>query len=515
MSHLRSETDPRPHLHNLPGDDALLTRPHIRATLEAYLTRHPQEQEALAGLAAALDDDADPTSRSTLPGHITCGAVVIDRDRRVLHVGHRTSGGKLLAPGGHTEAGDRTLLTVALRKVQEETGIRPEELCMTPQFLSAPIDIDVHDIDPNTAKGEPAHQHYDFRFAFYLAAEQPPPLALQDEEVSEARWLPYADVRSPTLCAKLLLAEGDGLDGQPEPVGASALIHDGHGQYLLHLRDQRDDIAAPGAFSLLGGGREEGDTCLAQTLRRELAEEVPGIAPAELTPYAVAQATGAGGLTAPIQIFAGRWDGDPDAIDLREGVLLRWFTPEVLDRLRLSPDTHELIHRHAAQHPPTSPPGEPVRSHRGEAPEGTELHIVGVHLYLQNDHGRILLGLRHPDSTFAPNTWHFLAGHCEREAAITCLVREAKEEAGLLIDPGDVELVHLVHLVNSPGAPPRIQLVFRARSWSGTPKVLEPDRCVEWRWWAPKDLPTETVPYTRLAIDGVLVGCPYSQMGWE
>ncbi|UNZ21307.1 NUDIX domain-containing protein [Streptomyces sp. 891-h] len=127
----------------------------------------------------------------------------------------------------------------------------------------------------------------------------------------------------------------------------------------------------------------------------------------------------------------------------------------------------------------------------------------------------MLLGLRHPDSTFAPNTWHFLAGHCEREAAVTCLVREAEEEAGLLIGPGDVELVHLVHLVDSPGALPRIQLVFRARTWSGTPKVLEPDRCVEWRWWAPKDLPTEVVAYARLAIDGVLAGRTYSQMGWE
>lgn len=88
------------------------------------------------------------------------------------------------------------------------------------------IDIDVHDIDANPAKGEPAHQHIDFRFAFYLVTGQPPLLALQDEEVSGARWLPFADVRSPTLRAKLLSAEAHGLDGQPEPVNASALIHD-------------------------------------------------------------------------------------------------------------------------------------------------------------------------------------------------------------------------------------------------------------------------------------------------
>lgn len=59
--------------------------------------------------------------------------------------------------------------------------------------------------------------------------EQHPRLTLQDEEVAGARWLEFADVRSPTLRAKLLDARNQGLDGQPERVNASALIHDGHG----------------------------------------------------------------------------------------------------------------------------------------------------------------------------------------------------------------------------------------------------------------------------------------------
>lgn len=489
-----------------------LTRSHIRATAEGYLARHPEEREALAGLLCLLDGADDPSSRATLPGHVTCTAVVVDRDRRVLHIAHKVTG-LLLAPGGHVED-DRTLLAAALREMCEETGLRPGDLCLTPQFLGAPIDIDVHDIDADPVKGEPGHQHFDFRFAFCLTAEEPPALASQDEEVSGAQWLPYADVRSPTLRAKLLDAEAEGLDGRPEPVNASALIHDGHGRYLLHLRDQREGIWAPGVFALLGGGRTMDDPCLEATLRRELAEEVPGLEPTGLMPFTVEEATSVDGLAVPVQVYAGRWSGDPDAVDLREGVLLRWFTVDMLDRLCLSPGLGDLIRRHAAERPTADGPPDGARSRPGEAPAGTELHIVGVHLHLQDEHGRILLGLRHPDSKFAPNTWHFLAGHCEREAAITCLVREAKEEAGLTIAPDDVELVHTVHLVDSPRARPRIGLVFRARSWAGTPEVLEPDRCVEWRWWKPQDLPAQVVPYTRLAIDGILHGRPYSEMGW-
>ncbi|MGC4979445.1 NUDIX domain-containing protein [Streptomyces sp. DT193] len=489
------------------------TRSHIRATIEAYLGRHAEEREALDGLPTVIDGTGDPSSRATLPGHVTCSAVVIDHDRRVLHIGHRLTG-LLLAPGGHVEAGDRTLLAAAVREVCEEAGIRPGDLCLTPQFLDTPIDVDVHDIDANPVKSEPAHQHFDFRFAFYLTTGQPPPLALQDEEVAGARWLPFADVRSPTLRAKLLDAEAEGLDGRPEPVNASALIHDGAGQYLLHLRDDREGIWSPWVLALLGGGRTMDDSCLEATLWRELAEEVPGLEPTELAPFAVEKATSVDGLAVPIQVYAGRWSGDPEAVELREGVLLKWFTVDMLDRLRLSPGLGELIRRHAAEHPAAEGPPDGTRPLPGEAPAGTELHIVGVHLHLQDEHGRILLGLRHPNSAFAPDTWHFLAGHCEREAAIACLVREAKEEAGLTIAPEDVELVHTVHLIDSPTARPRIGLVFQARSWTGTPEVLEPDRCVEWRWWRPQDLPAAVVPYTRWAIDGILAGRPYSELGW-
>src|SRR5690606_2256167 len=268
-----------------------------------------------------------------------------------------------------------------------------------PMQLIPFIDVDVHDIDASPAKGEPAHQHFDFRFVFYLAAAQPPALALQDEEVADAQWLPFADVRSPTLRAKLLDAEAEGLDGQPEPVNASALIHDKAGRYLLHLRDDRDGIWEPWTFALLGGGREPGDSCLEATLRRELAEEAPGLKPAGLTPYAVEEATGVDGLAVPIVVYAGCWNGDADAVELREGVLLKWFTVDTLDRLRLSPGLADLIRRHAAEHPAVEVP-QAARPVPGEAPAGTVLHVVGVHLHLERD-GKVLLGLRHPDSAYA------------------------------------------------------------------------------------------------------------------
>ncbi|WP_225827203.1 NUDIX hydrolase [Streptomyces naphthomycinicus] len=482
----------------------------IRRTVEAYLGRHPGEHDALAELLAALDRPGDVTARTALPGHITCSAVVVDRHCQVLHIRHRATGGLMLTPGGHVEPEDRTLLAAALREVAEEAGIPPGALCPTRQLLGSPIDIDVHDIDASPSKGEPVHRHYDVRYVFCLAGEEPPTIALQDEEVSGAQWLPQPEVTSPTLRAKLLAA---GLDGRPEPVNASALIHDGAGRYLLHLRDHKPGVLwESGAFALLGGGRTHDDQSLEGTLLRELSEEVPDLRLEDVEPYAVAAASSIDGLSVPVQVFAGRWRGNPDRLALHEGVLLRWFTPDELDRLRLSPATRDLIRRHAAENPPDNKPAAAPPVWDGGS--RVVLNGVGVHLHLEDAEGRVLLGLRHPDSKFAGATWHYLAGRCERESALSCLVREAWEEAGLVIEPADVELVHVVHVVDTPGSLPLMQLVFRARRWEGTPEVRESDKCLTWQWWPRDELPDPIVSYTRTAITAIAEGRPYSQLGW-
>ncbi|MFE0774274.1 NUDIX domain-containing protein [Streptomyces sp. NPDC058861] len=374
----------------------------IRKTIRTYLDRHPEERDALAGLFAVCEQPVDVTARTMLPGHVTCSAVVVDRRRRVLHIRHRATQGLVLAPGGHVEPEDRTLLDAALRELSEEAGIPPGALCLTPQLLGSPIDIDVHDIAADPLKDEPAHRHYDFRYVFYLSGEEPPTIAPQDEEVSGAQWLAFSEVTSPTLRAKLLRTR---LDGQPEPVNASALIHDGAGRYLLHLRDHKPGVIwQSGAFALLGGGRAHDDQDLEDTLLRELSEEAPGLRLEDVEPYAVEEATSVDGLRVPIQVFAGRWRGNPDRLRLYEGVLLHWFTSDELDRLRLSPATRDLIHRHTAENPPGDK--EDVVPAVWGGGSRTVLNGIGVHLHLEDADGRVLLGLRHPDSKYAGDTWH-------------------------------------------------------------------------------------------------------------
>ncbi|RZU49914.1 8-oxo-dGTP pyrophosphatase MutT (NUDIX family) [Krasilnikovia cinnamomea] len=169
----------------------------IRATVDAYLIRHPDEVGRLAPLTTALDADHDLTSRKTLPGHVTCSALVCDPAGRVLHIRHNVLN-RWLCPGGHLEPHDTTLAGGALREITEETGIPVSALRLIDEV---PIDIDVHPIPANPAKSEPDHQHFDLRYAFTTTAA--PQVVLQTEEVHDFGWLPTAEIEPAWLAGRL------------------------------------------------------------------------------------------------------------------------------------------------------------------------------------------------------------------------------------------------------------------------------------------------------------------------
>lgn len=147
--------------------------------LEAELPDQSDRDQILGLLDTHGDELAD---RSTLPGHLTGSALVVDAaGERALLMLHAKLG-RWLQPGGHAD-GDHDLARVALREATEETGI--EGLSV----LVPAIDVDIHRIPERGS--EPSHLHLDLRFVVVA----PPEAQAQGNSESEAlRWVSWQEL---------------------------------------------------------------------------------------------------------------------------------------------------------------------------------------------------------------------------------------------------------------------------------------------------------------------------------
>ncbi len=294
--------------------------------------------------------------------------------------------------------------------------------------------------------------------------------------------------------------------------GTAALLTDPRGYYLLHLRDANKPIWRPGQWALPGGCTDKGERC-EDAIVRELAEET-GLTVPDLTGFVTLDTLDANGILQDrVRVYHGTLDVPAHEIDLREGIQLRWTRMDETAHMAMDPGTLAVLRAHQDGLRPAPDGTLPTVQVREPAPPRSR-SIVGAHLVLLRD-GCVLLGERHPDSAFAPSTWHLPAGHREAaESTIACMIRETEEETGLTLDEADLSLVHTLDLRDPGSSVPRIQLFFTAAQWDGEPAVKEPNCTTQWAWWPLTALPEPVVDYTRAALDAIAQNIPYSTMGW-
>jgi mutator protein MutT len=104
------------------------------------------------------------------------------------------------------------------------------------------------------------------------------------------------------------------------------------------------------------------------------------------------------------------------------------------------------------------------------------------------------------------------AGHVENKETITqTLIREIKEEVGIILIPSQFFLSHVMHRKSDDI---RMDFFFQINSWNGTPKNMEPNKCNELLWSPIDSLPLDTIPYIASAINSVHNKSIYSEFGW-
>ena len=105
-----------------------------------------------------------------------------------------------------------------------------------------------------------------------------------------------------------------------------------------------------------------------------------------------------------------------------------------------------------------------------------------------------------------------VAGHIEGgEDLKTAMIREAREEAGIEILRSNLEVVGVIHF---KGNIEYLHFPLEASVWSGEITNMEPDKCDELKWFGIRDLPDNTIPYVRRAIENYCNGIWFGSIGW-
>lgn len=136
--------------------------------------------------------------------------------------------------------------------------------------------------------------------------------------------------------------------------------------------------------------------------------------------------------------------------------------------------------------------------------------LSAAHLLLLKD-GKVLLARRF-NTGYEDGNYSVPSGHIEGdETASKGLIREVKEETGIDLMPSSVRMIHIMHRKSEDV---RLDFFFEATSWVGEPKILEPNKCDELRWFSMNHLPENTIPYIRSAIENYQNKKYYSEFGW-
>ncbi|MBP3410608.1 MAG: NUDIX hydrolase [Clostridia bacterium] len=156
----------------------------LREIIEKYIPCCEQEREDKRMLLKYIDENPDILLRSNETAHFSASAWVVNPEHtRVLMLYHNIYN-SWSWPGGHAD-GEEDLLCVALREVQEETGIADIR----------PVSGDVYSLEILTVnahfkKGRYVVPHLHLNLTYLLEADDRQAVHPKPDENSAVRWFP-------------------------------------------------------------------------------------------------------------------------------------------------------------------------------------------------------------------------------------------------------------------------------------------------------------------------------------
>lgn len=151
----------------------------------------------------------------------------------------------------------------------------------------------------------------------------------------------------------------------------------------------------------------------------------------------------------------------------------------------------------------------------------TQRHTIIPAVFVMFKKDDQILVLRRHNTGYADGKLTLVSGHVDQGESFTAAaLREAKEEAGVLIALADLKPVHVMHRL-TPTGQERVDTYFLAERWSGEIMNAEPHKASELFWVPLHALPDDVLVQVRQAVELIGKGVFYSERwdnlvpGWE
>lgn len=129
--------------------------------------------------------------------------------------------------------------------------------------------------------------------------------------------------------------------------------------------------------------------------------------------------------------------------------------------------------------------------------------VPAAYVILRRD-AQLLLQLRQ-NTGYRDGHWATAAaGHVEADESVPdAACREAAEELGVTIDPGDLTPLTAMHRTHGNHRPvdERVDFFFECRLWHGEPRIVEAGKAADLRWFALDALPHPVVPHELFVFE--------------
>ena len=158
--------------------------------IRAYVPFNEQEAADRQVILRALETDSHAFDRSS-PAHMACSVWTVDAARaRTLMVYHNLYDSWSWI-GGHAD-GERDLACVALRELEEETGVAHARL--VPCGPGGIYSLEVLTVDGHEKRGRYVSSHLHLNVMYLAVASPDEPLRVKPDENSGVRWVDLDDV---------------------------------------------------------------------------------------------------------------------------------------------------------------------------------------------------------------------------------------------------------------------------------------------------------------------------------